>query len=119
MTQSTLPISVQRVLKEQIGSVVALETLLLFFRQPYRRITSDQVATELRVASYWTRNELDSLAHAGLLQFDHQGMYHYDPSDSFIHESVVAVADAYSSRPMAVIYFIYSRSDAARHDRDN
>jgi predicted transcriptional regulator len=105
--EDDLPIFIRR----HLGSVWALEILLLLRREPRRPWTLAEIVQELRAA--------DALVSASLARFEKQGlavleatsMYSYRPASPDIATLCDAAEVAFRERPVATINLISAPED--------
>lgn len=106
-----IPEQARNLIAASIGSVMALEVLLLLYQRPEREWTEEDVARELLIAPSWTRMRLADLARGGLLA--EMGFpphtYRYYPASMDLNAAVAAVARTYAERPQAVVAYIHSK----------
>jgi hypothetical protein len=99
VTDDTALAFIQRHLK----SVWALELLLLFHNNPEREWRRDELVRELRGSEAVVNEALIQLKGASLAAETSERMFRYEPASPSLRETVSAIAEIYSTRPMAVI----------------
>lgn len=92
---------VLRFLRTTVGSVWALELLLLMRREAVRDWTVDGLTRELRSSDGIIRTELARLGAAGLVVAA-DGVYRYHPANAALGALVEQVAANYATFPIAV-----------------
>jgi predicted ArsR family transcriptional regulator len=98
-------------LRRYVESIEQLEALLLLRSREARDWTAREAAGELGVSTASARASLEALARRGLLAraAGSPARYRYDPDLVGLDTVAQRVAQAYESRPMAVIEYLFSR----------
>ena len=106
-----IPVEVKALIGRHIDSVVQLELLLLFQRDPANIWTAADAARELRIEPAWTAAQLDQLASRGLLRgIENQGeAYRFAPESPEVGTAVNRLAQLYADRRVSIIALIYSK----------
>jgi hypothetical protein len=102
-----LPEPVRALLTRHVASVLELDVLLAM-RGTDRPMAPDELARELRLNGTACAAALDKFATEGFLTLTEEA-YSYDPKPPKLGAAVNALADAYASRRVSVIRFIYRR----------
>jgi hypothetical protein len=97
--------------RSQLGSVWALEVLLLLRRQPRRPWTVAETVAELRAATGLVQGVFDRFLATGLIVQDGALRYRYAPASLVIDGLCDAVEEAYRQRPVATIALISAPAD--------
>lgn len=114
MTEAELSDSLRRFVRQCIHSVRLVEVLLLLVGEPERNWTPGDVSAQLRCSTSAAAEQLEELAHRGLLLRSRQtGQYGYQPRTQELADCVDELADAYARRRQRLIAFIYGEPDAA------
>jgi hypothetical protein len=113
----TLPADVQAFIAKYIDSVEAVNVLLLVFAQPARTWTPDEVGRELRTNEWSAELHLRALRARGLLQAKEESPTRYY-ADTAFSAIVASLAKTFRERRVAVITFIYSRTDEIEEPLD-
>lgn len=98
-----------RFLRTSIGSVWALELLLLLRRDRVRAWSVDGLIRELRGSAGIVSSALAQLQARGLIA-EEDGRYRYEPASSDLDLIVGAVAGSYAEYPIAVTQAIFAAS---------
>ena len=115
MDEHTTTDAVRRFLRDHIATVAQLEILLLLQTNPQQKWPPAKIADELRADHAGTEQQLKLLDQHALVKRDDAGSYYYAPASPELHAAVIAVAQAYLVRRVAVIEMIYSKpSDSLR-----
>jgi predicted MarR family transcription regulator len=101
-TEDELPIFIRR----HLGSVWALEILLLLRRQPQRAWTIADIVLDLRASSTLVTANLAKFEQSGLVVAESEGRYRYQPASPLMEALCAAVEEAYRERPVATINLI-------------
>lgn len=101
---------VLKFLRIAVGSLWALEQLLLLQRDPDRRWTVDAMVRELRSSKAIVSRIVTQFGRAGLVQ-EANGEFHYQPRTPEIADLVTRVASAYALYPVAVTRALMVASD--------
>jgi hypothetical protein len=107
-----LPKDLQEFLSQHISSVVQVELLLLLHGSAPREWPAGAIARELRIEPGWARTQAQDLSERGLLESrseSGQVLFRFQPADPALAAAVGRLADAYTSRRVSIISFIYSR----------
>jgi DNA-binding IclR family transcriptional regulator len=104
---SDLPEQVRALITRHVASVLELDVLLAM-RASDRALTCEELARDLRLNQTACEAALDRFAGAGFLVTSGTA-YSYRPKGPELSRAVDALADAYSSRRVSVIRFIYRR----------
>lgn len=105
-----IPEPARKLIATAIGSVMALELLLLLYRRPEREWSAEEAALELQTARGWTHTRLSEFSRQGLLSESGEShAYRYYPETMDLNAAVAALASAYEERPADVIAFIHSK----------
>jgi hypothetical protein len=91
-----------------IGSVWALELLLLLKRDPQRSWTTEALIREMRSSAVVIADALKMLRAAGLVVSDTAGAYRYQAASERLDHFVSELEKAYAAMPMTVIKAIVS-----------
>lgn len=98
-----------------IGSIWALEVLLLLHRTEDRAWQEAELVAPLRANARVVAESLAALCAKGLAAVDDAGLYRYLPASAALREVVDGLADLYGRKPMAVTNAILSsRNDKIR-----
>lgn len=95
-------------LRTSIRSVWALELLLLLRRDPARDWSNDELVRELRGSEVVVQEALAGFLGAGLVAALADGRHRYHPAVPVLDQWVGEIAQAYASRPSAVIREIFA-----------
>jgi hypothetical protein len=107
LVQSELPAEVGRLIAAVVSSMEHVELLRLFVAAPDTAFTIDMLAGALRVSPHIVRDAVHELAEAKLIsESDGKYVYAASPSD---REAVVALVQAYNTRPVTLVRAIYAR----------
>ncbi|HEY1928531.1 MAG TPA: hypothetical protein VGG92_13775 [Caulobacteraceae bacterium] len=98
-------------MRSQLGSVWALEMLLLLRRAPRRAWTVAETVAELRAATGLVQGIFDRFLIAGVIVADGDLRYRYAPASLMIDGLCDAVEEAYRQRPVATIALISAPAD--------
>jgi hypothetical protein len=98
-------------MRYQLGSVWALETLLLLRRPPRRAWTAAEAVSELRAAAGLVQPILDRFVTSGLIVDEGARRYRYGPASPTLGELCDAAEAAYRERPVATISLISAPQD--------
>jgi hypothetical protein len=98
-------------MRSQLGSVWALEVLLLLRRAPRRAWTAAEAVAELRAAMGLVQDVFDRFLAAGVIVEDGDLRYRYAPASLVIDGLCEAVEEAYRQRPVATIALISAPAD--------
>jgi hypothetical protein len=101
---------VLRFLRTAVGSLWALEQLLLLQREPERKWTVDGMVRELRSSKAIVSRSLTQFSRAGLVQ-EINGEFVYRPRTPEIADLVTRVASGYAMYPVAVTRALLVASD--------
>lgn len=109
--ETDIPADVRTLIARHVDSVVHLELLLLFQREPALDRTAEQAAVELRVEPAWTAGELARLATRGLLRVADPATptYARAPGPPELVRAIDGLARAYADRRVSVISLIYAK----------
>jgi hypothetical protein len=94
-----------------IGSVWALELLLLLKREPSRRWNADALVRELRSSPIVIGEALQQLRTAGLIAQDSPDAYRFRTASPQVNLLVSELEKAYATKPMTVIKAIVTGRD--------
>ncbi len=97
--------------RNKIGSVWALEALILLHRDPGRSWAIDELIRELRASEAVVAKSLIVLATEGLVDRDERGRYLYRPQSAEAASMADRLIRAYGERPIPVIEAIFSARD--------
>ena len=86
-----------------IGSIWALELLLVLRRDPDRGWAPPSLVHELRSSPNIVEDALGKLRKAGLMEEDGAGMYRYRAASPQLDRLASEVEEAYATRPTTVI----------------
>jgi hypothetical protein len=101
--------------RNAIGSVWALELLLLLHRSPNQARDDADLIASLRATTRVVAEGLATLCSKGVVVVDEAGRYRYRPASPTLGEAVDALAALYARKPMAVTNAILSsRNDKIR-----
>ncbi|PWC39832.1 hypothetical protein [Azospirillum sp. TSO35-2] len=95
-------------LRRSIRSVWALELLLLLRRQSDRNWSNADLVRELRGSEVVVQEALVGFLGAGLLVAEADGSHRYRPAAPVLDHWVEEIAQAYATRPSAVIREIFA-----------
>ena len=98
-------------IRRSIPSVWALDVLLLVRRPPLRGWSPGELVGELRASDAVVLGVLEGFQREGLVAKGEDGRFSFAPAAQALEDLTVALAEAYSERPVAVINAIVS-SDA-------
>ena len=113
MTEAELSGALRRFVRQCIHSVRMVEVLLLLVREPERDWTPEEVSAQLRCSTSAAAEQLEELAHRGLLRSRQTGQYGYQPRTQELADCVNELADANARRRQRLIAIIYGEPDAA------
>lgn len=112
-------------IREHIGSVWALELLLLMRRDPGREWAADDLVAELRASTALVADNLGRLQRAGLVIATDSGRFRFAPAAPALEALCAELESAYRQRPVQVINAIaappdklQALADAFRFKRD-
>jgi hypothetical protein len=105
-----IPESVERFIRQHIGTIAQLELLLLLRNEPERTWSVDDAAKGIYTAVSMTGPLLDSLRASGLLVRQEVG-FQYAPASGELEAIVAELAQLYAERRVSVINVIYSATD--------
>lgn len=91
-----------------LGSVWALELLLLLRRTHPRRWTPDSLVAEMRASAPLVAESIAGLERAGLISCDPETGCAYAPASPVLDEACARLEAEYKSRPVAVVNVILS-----------
>jgi hypothetical protein len=98
-----------------LGSVWALELLLLLHRSPDQAWQDTDLVVPLRANARVIAESLTALCGRGLATLDEDGRYRYCSASATLSQAVDALAELYTRKPMAVTNAILSgRNDKIR-----
>lgn len=97
--------------REHVGSVWALELLLLLKRDPQRCWTPGELVAELRASSVLVADNLQKFERGGLVAPDDGGCFRYRPAIPALDELAARLERAYRERPVAIVSFIARPKD--------
>lgn len=101
--------------RKAIGSVWALELLLLLHRSPDQAWQDADLITPLRATARVVAESLATLRGNELVTVDEDGRYRYRPASATLAQAVDALAELYGRKPMAVTNAVLSgRNDKIR-----
>jgi hypothetical protein len=107
------PIShaVQQFIWDNINSVAQLEILLLLQTNPSQAWSPDAIARELRIETAGATVQLENLCSSNLAAKDPADppAYRFAPANPALHDTAVALAQAYLVRRVTVIGLIFSK----------
>jgi hypothetical protein len=86
-----------------IGSVWALELVLLLKREPQRSWRTDELIREMRGSQVVIAEALKMLQGAGLVVQDGAGAHRYQAASEHLDQMVSELEKAYAAKPMTVI----------------
>jgi hypothetical protein len=86
-----------------IGSVWALELLLLLKREPQRSWTTEVLIREMRGSQVVIADALKMLQEAGLVAQDSAGAHRYQAASEHLDQLASELEKAYATKPMTVI----------------
>lgn len=95
-------------IRRSIPSVWALDVLLLVQRPPARSWSPKELVGELRASDTVVMGVLDGFQRDGLVAKGEDGRFRFAPAADLLEELTIALAEAYSERPVAVINAIVS-----------
>lgn len=98
-------------IREHIGSVWALELLLLMRRQPDRDWAAETLVAELRASSSLVGDNLARLQRAGLIISTDDRKYRFAPAAPALAALCDELDQAYRQRPVQVINAIAAPPD--------
>jgi DNA-binding IclR family transcriptional regulator len=107
-----IPDIVRRLIGESIGSVPALEAILLLRADRDREWTAEDVAARLYISRTMAAHVLATLAASGFLAVTGQ-RYRYAPATAELEEAVTSLASAYASNLIGVTHLIHARPAAS------
>jgi len=90
-------------IREYIGSVYALELLLLIMRHPSRRWQAGDLVRELRSSGTAVADALARLIRAGLISESSEGRYAFAPASARNAQIAGEIEKLYVSAPVSVI----------------
>ncbi len=96
-----------------LGSVWALEVLLLLRRTVARDWTTPSLVAELRSSPAAVDGALDRLRQAGLVVTDTGGVHRFQPIAPPLEALVADLAELYAGHPVTVINAIISPPDSS------
>jgi len=97
--------------REHVGSVWALELLLIMMRGGDRAWTVAQLVTELRGSPSLVSDNLARFEKSGLVTRAEGEGWRFAPANSVLATLVEDLADAYRQRPVAIINIIARPAD--------
>ena len=97
--------------REHVGSVWALELLLLLKRDPGRCWTPAELVAELRASGTLVADNLQKFERGGLVAPDDAGCFRYRPAIPALDELAGRLEQAYRERPVAIVNFIARPKD--------
>jgi hypothetical protein len=97
-----------------IGSVWALELLLLLRREQDRSWDPDALIRELRSSPVVIAEALKGLQSAGLVMQDDAANYRYQAASPHLDELVSSLERAYAAKPMTVIKAVVATPEKLR-----
>ena len=97
-----------------IGSVWALELLLLLKREPDRAWDAEALIRELRSSPVVIADALKGLQGAGLVMQDDAATYRYQAASPRLEELVSWLERAYAAKPMTVIKAVVATPEKLR-----
>lgn len=100
-----------RFICQTIGSIWALELLLLIRHDSSRAWTVDTLSRELRSSAGIVADVLARFRNEGLVIAGPDGRYRYRPASARIEAIVERLAEAYAKYPVAVTEAIYASPD--------
>lgn len=86
-----------------LGSIWALELLLLLKRDPAIAWAPAALVQELRSSSIVIGEALERLAMAGFITKDHAGMHHYQPASPQLDDLAYELEKVYTQKPLTVM----------------
>lgn len=98
-------------MRSQLGSVWALELLLLLRKSPQRAFTVGEAVAELRASTGLVEANLARFRAAGLVVEDGDARYRYAPASQILCDLCDLVEDTYRSRPVWTINLISTPAD--------
>lgn len=111
MTIKGLPQHVKEFIGKHISSLGELEVLLLLYRDRQLELDATEVARHLCTNVPLAEEYLRKLLDEELLQADAKARYRYAPKSSLDDQAVWKIARDIHEWKVAIIDFIYSRSD--------
>lgn len=97
--------------REHVGSVWALELLLLLKRDPDRCWTPPDLVAELRASTVLVADNLQKFERGGLVAPDDSGCFRYRPANLVLDELAGRLEAAYRERPVAIVNLIARPKD--------
>jgi hypothetical protein len=97
--------------REHIGSVWAVELLLLLRRDAARCWAPDELVRELRASTNLVRDNLAAFQRSGLAVEDDDGCWRYAPAGVVLDELAARLEAAYRERPVSIINLIAAPPD--------
>jgi predicted transcriptional regulator len=105
--------------RAHIGSLYALELLLLLKRDRDKVWQSSELVRELRSSRTAVAGALSRLLRAGLVAENPSGGYSYAPASADQEHLADTIEKAYASRPMAVVRAIVAEPDEKLREFSN
>jgi hypothetical protein len=99
------------ILGSSIGSIWALELLLILRRDPARTWTSAALVTELRSSDLVVSQSIERLERGGLVVRDDDGAVRFAPATPDLETAITSIDDEYRLRPGAVRRAIIAAPD--------
>jgi hypothetical protein len=100
-----------RFIREHIGSVWALELLLLLRRDPERAWTPGELVNELRASTSLVSDNLARFERSGLVLDDDNGRFRFAPAHPSLADMCDRLEAAYRERSVQVINAIVAPPD--------
>lgn len=97
--------------REHIGSVWAVELLLLLRRDAERCWAPDELVRELRASTNLVRDNLAAFQTSGLAVEDDGGCWRYAPAGAVLDDMAARLEAAYRERPVSIINLIVAPPD--------
>jgi hypothetical protein len=97
-----IPEALQRLIRDNLKSVWALELLLLMSRERARSWSADDLNRELRGSLGLVADLLAKFKQAGLVT-EESGQYRYRAATAELERAVHELEAAYAARPLAVV----------------
>jgi hypothetical protein len=106
-----IPKNVKAFIASHIDSVVHLEILLLFSREPEKFWSAEEVGKELRISPAWAESELALLSSRGVLKVEQSNsrMYRHGAISQDLDCALADLATAYRERRVSVINLIFAK----------
>jgi hypothetical protein len=97
--------------RHTLGTIWAVEQLLLMQRSPERKWSPAELVAELRASDLLVRKNLDVFERAGLVAPHEGGLYQFAPASELLSNTCADLAQLYRERPHTVQSAILSSPD--------